>query len=518
MLLIFGGFINLRFCLGFCGDFRIFLSLGCSFFDMNKSDWFLVGVVCFLSGILFGEYYLEGEGVRSVVLGVLLVWVMRYFVRIFGVSFVRVLFFGVLFVAFGFFRFVFSFEGGEGHIMNFQGWFEFEGCVVEETDVRSDKVKYVVEAERLLVDGEWNDVSGRVLVSGSRYPVYKYGDCLKIGGKLQKPEKIEDFAYDKYLNRYSIYSVVYRANVEKISGGEGSLFFGTIFRVKEIFEGRLNKIFAEPYGGFMAGLILGSRKGISENLMNSFNKTGLTHIVAVSGYNVALVVVVVCGLFSFFTRRVKVVLSIFFIAVFVILVGASASVVRAGVMGGISLIALWFGRQYFVFLSLMASAFLMNLWNPKILVYDVGFQLSFLATLGIVIFSPVLERFLKWVPRILGLREALQLTLSAQIIVLPIIILNFERFSIVAPIANVFVLPLIPFAMLFGFVAVFFGELFGFLGYLILKIIIFLVEIFGSFEFASIDIKWTWGIVVFYYVVLAKFCIERFCLSSPSSE
>lgn len=160
----------------------------------------------------------------------------------------------------------------------------------------------------------------------------------------------------------------------------------------------------------------------------------------------------------------------------------------------------------------------MNLWNPKILVYDVGFQLSFLATLGIVIFSPVLERVFKWVPQILGLREALQLTLSAQITVLPIIILNFERFSIVAPIANLLVLPFIPFAMLFGFVAVIFGKVFGFLGYLILKIIIIFVEFFAKLEFASIDITWTWGICVFYYLILAKFCISKFCLSSRSTE
>lgn len=314
---------------------------------MSKSDWFLFFVVCFLFGILFGEYYLEEKEVRLIVVGLLWIVVVRYFVVIFGVRVVVVLFFGVLFVFFGVFRFVFSFEGGDGRIENFLGWVETEGCIVEESDVRVDKVKYVVEAERIFVDEVWIDVEGRVLVNGSKYPVYNYGDCLRITGKLQAPEKIDDFSYDKYLSRYSIYSVMYRAGIEKISDGEGSMFFGLIYKLKKVFEGRLNRIYAEPYGGFMAGLILGSRKGISESLMQSFNATGLTHIIAVSGYNVAIVVVIISGIFSFFSRRIKVLFSIFFIFVFVILVGASASVVRAGIMGGISLIALFFWSAVF---------------------------------------------------------------------------------------------------------------------------------------------------------------------------
>ncbi|MFH1533926.1 MAG: ComEC/Rec2 family competence protein [Nitrospirota bacterium] len=485
---------------------------------MNKSDWFLFLVVCFMFGIVFGEYYLEEEVKKGFIVFVMWVFAVRTFVLIFKVRFVKLIVFGILFVLLGFWRFAYSFEGGEGHVRNFEGWYEFEGCVVEEADIRVDKAKYVVEVERLNLDEKWVKVGGRVLVNGSKYPIYSYGDCLRVSGTIEEPEAIEDFAYDKYLSRYSIYSVVYRANIEKISDGSGGMLYGSIFNLKRIFEGKLNKIFTEPYGGFMAGLILGSRKGISEDLMNSFNMTGLTHIIAVSGYNVALVVVVISGIFSFFTRKVRVVLSIFFIFLFVILVGASASVVRAGIMGGISLIALYFGRQYFVFLSLFASAFFMNMWNPKILVYDVGFQLSFLATFGIVLFSESLGRYLKRVPKILGIREALQLTLSAQITVVPIIILNFERFSIISPIANLFVLPLIPFAMMFGFVAVFFGKIFGFFGYLILEIIIFFVEIFASLEFASLEMKWTWGIGAVYYFLLAKFCISKFCLSSPSSE
>ena len=147
--------------------------------------------------------------------------------------------------------------------------------------------------------------------------------CLRIwrlslvSGELQLPEAIEDFKYDKYLSRYSIYAVVYRARIDKISEGSGHVFLKWIYDFKNVFEGRLSRIFAEPHGSFMAGLILGSRKGIPEYLMDSFDTTGLTHIIAISGYNITLVIVVVSGIFSFLNRKMKVVASSFFIIVFV---------------------------------------------------------------------------------------------------------------------------------------------------------------------------------------------------------
>jgi competence protein ComEC len=225
-----------------------------------------------------------------------------------------------------------------------------------------------------------------------------------------------------------------------------------------------------------------------------------------------LIIVVVGGFFSFLSRRLKIFFSAVFVVVFTVLVGASAAVVRAAIMGIISLLALFYGRPYLVMLALFIAAFLMNLWNPKIIVYDVGFQLSFLATFGLVTVSSKILKYFEWLPKFFGLREAIVMTLSAQIFALPIILLNFGRLSIISPIANVFVLPFIPLAMIFGFFSVLLsvfsnvlGNIVGFFGYLVLELIIRFVSFFASFNFASVNLEWiSWWMVLLYFFWLFK--------------
>ncbi len=418
-------------------------------------------MLAFLFGIFVCEMALEGELVK--------VFVVSFFGLLIFLRFINRTLVGILvliFILCGGWRFYYSFENDVDLLI---GENEVIGVICDEVDVRNDKVKYTI-----CVSG----ISGRILVNAPRYPVYKYGDKLFIRGKIERPEKIEGFDYDNYLMRYEIYGIVYRASVSLRKEGGGLLkliYFG-----KQKFEKRLFEVFPEPTGSFLAGLLLGSRRGIPVDLMEQFNATGLTHIIAISGYNITLIIVLVGALFKTLSRRVRVVFSAIFVIGFVFLVGASAAVVRAGIMGLISLMALYFGRNYFVWIALIASAFFMNFWNPKILVYDVGFQLSFLATVGIIVFVPVFE---KWFSRFgggFGVKEALIMTLAAQVFTLPVIVLNFGRFAWISPLSNILVLPLIPWAMLFGFFGVLFGKSLGVFAYLILKLIVFIVGVLSQ--------------------------------------
>ncbi|MFA4891275.1 MAG: ComEC/Rec2 family competence protein [Candidatus Gracilibacteria bacterium] len=459
----------------------------------------LVLMVGFLIGVFVAGEWGEGWVLLVCVFGSLVCWWRL------GAEVTCIVLIGVVL---GFLRFFVSeivFDDDVRHL-NGRGEVEFVACVSEEVDVRVSQVKYTVsdvravaDAARAGADDSADDSAGRlydgnVLLNASRYPVFEYGDVLKVRGAPEAPQAVEDFAYDKYLARYGIYSVVDRPVVEKVGDGCGNAFLGAIYGFKGIFEKRLGELFTEPHGSLVAGVLLGVRSGIPKDVSEDFKEIGLTHIVAISGYNITLVIIVVSGLFGFLSRKRRIIAAIAFIVVFVILVGAGSAVVRASIMGILGLLAIYWGRRNDVAIAIVLSAVLMNLWNPKIIVYDVGFQLSFLATLGLVYVSPKIEalggifgRVLAKVPRFLLIRENLIMTLSAQAFALPVILKAFGRFSLICPIANIFILPFVPFVMLFGFLAVvcgfvseWLGSVLAFVCYVLLECVFFLAEVFAA--------------------------------------
>jgi competence protein ComEC len=388
-----------------------------------------------------------------------------------------------------------------------------KGIVAEDPDRRREKANYIINTSQVFIEGQWHDIHGRVLISLDLYPEYHYGDVVEISGYLIEPAEFESFSYKNYLSLFSVYSVMYRPYVGIISSGNGSPFFAGLFALKSGFEDRLNKLFPEPMASFEAGLLTGSRKGIPDELMQSFNLTGLTHIIAISGYNISLIIILISSFLSRFSRSVKIPIVMVFILLFTLFVGASAAVVRASIMGIISVAALWFGRQSQVINALLMSAFIMVLWNPPTLLYDVGFQLSFLATFGLIITGSFLQRIFSFLPKTFGLQEAFAMTLSAQVFALPVILLNFHRFSLISPIANVLVVPLIPFAMLFGFFAVIVsflifqvGFILTFPAWLVLKFSVIITHFLANLPFASFETPWFSSIhLIIYYLLFILF-------------
>lgn len=352
----------------------------------------------------------------------------------------------------------------------------FTGCISDEPDIRDFGTKYVLD-----------DVSffgGKVLVNANKYPVMDYGSKVFVSGKIESPGEFSGFDYGEYLNRYGIYYVVNDAEVSAIGGYCGNVFMEGIYWLKNMIEKRILEVYPSPYGEFVAGIILGLRKNISQDLLDDFKQIGLTHILAISGYNITLVVMAAYFVFGFLSRRWKVLATSIFIILFVVLVGASASAVRAGVMGIIQLLAVYFGRRTLALRSLIWTLVVVGLWNPLIVVYDVGFQLSFGATLGLIVLSPLVKnaggllgRILLRIPTAFLIRENFIMTMSAQVFTLPVILYNFGRFSIVSFLANLAILPMIPYVMIFGGLSLVFGKIFGFVCYALMKIIFFVVRL-----------------------------------------
>lgn len=383
------------------------------------------------------------------------------------------------------------------------------GSVCDEPDRRLDKLKLTICTKQIISPVK-KEVSGKILINTEKYPDYKFGDVIQVSGFLETPGEFNGFSYQDYLYRYQIYSMIYRPYIEYI-GTSFRSNFSALYEIKRSFEEKLNQVYPEPYGSFMAGLITGSRKGIPEKLTSEFATTGLSHIVAISGYNITILVTVIMALLRPIGKRRSIIISALTVIAFTIAVGASAAVVRACIMGLISLLALNYGRKGNITITLLVAASIMMLINPRILIYDVGFQLSFLATAGLIYVSPMFEKWIKWIPNLLGFKEGLMLTIAAQITTLPIILMNFERLSMVSPLANMLIGgPFIPFAMLFGFLAgitgyfsIVIAKYMGFIGYLSLSYIIKIVELTAHIPHASIDITWFQNnMLIIYYALL----------------
>ncbi|MBI4127411.1 ComEC/Rec2 family competence protein [Candidatus Peregrinibacteria bacterium] len=371
---------------------------------------------------------------------------------------------------------------------------EIRGIVSDEVDKRADYQNVYFATD-----------IGKILVKADRFDNIKYGDIFLIEGDLEEPSEEADFSYKKYLARYGVFAIIKKPRL-KFLGVEDSNF-RRLYLFKEGILNKINALYAEPEAGFASGLLLGSRKGMSQEVGDAFKTVGLTHIVAISGYNISLIIVMVFALFSFVTLRLRVIFSSLFIVFFIFLVGPSAAVVRAGLMGTLSLWALYGGRRSQVYFALIWSGLIMAVENPYVLFYDAGFQLSFASTFGLLTFSPVFDKYfpaMKWKP----VREALILTLSAQAATLPIIALSFGRFSLISPLANLLAAPLIPPAMLFGGLSLVFGASAALPAAFFLKIIIIIAVALAGVPFAAVDLKFGTAEFISSYVLMAIFLLK----------
>ncbi len=292
----------------------------------------------------------------------------------------------------------------------------------------------------------------RIRVTAKRYPEFNYGDTVRVSGMLKKPENFSGFDYAAYLSKDGVYFTMDFARIALVKEGSGGLK-KSLFALRRRFEENLQAALPFPHSAFAGGILLGGNGGMPKDLQDAFAAAGVSHVLALSGYNITVIIMFVSAVLSFFfvSRPIMMFFSVTVIIAFVLMTGASASAVRAAVMGVALMAGRYFGRQGRVILALVFAACLMIIFNPKILMFDIGFQFSFLAVLGLAYILPYLQEKTQRVSEFLKLKEALLATLSAQLAVLPLALYYFHQFSLVAPLANMLIAPLIPFAMLFGF-------------------------------------------------------------------
>ncbi len=351
---------------------------------------------------------------------------------------------------------------------NGAGWVTLEGVVVGEPDERDTYTNLRVRAERLgLPDGTDRTVRGLVLVQARRYPRRAYGDRLRISGRLEVPPVYETFSYREYLARQGIHSFVRRGHVETVTNGRRGLLT-YLFAFKRRAQAVIAEMLPEPQASLLTGILLGVESGIPDEVMADFEATGTSHVIAISGFNMTIVAGIFAGLAGrFLHRRWALLVAMVGITFYTVLVGASAAVMRAALMGVLYLFARYVGRESYAPVSLAAAALLMTAWNPHLL-WDKGFQLSFAATAGLLLYTEPLERLLRealmrvtsseQADKIVGaVSEALLVTVASLLTTTPLLFGSSGRLSPVTLLSNLLILPAQLYVMLLGGLATLLG-------------------------------------------------------------
>jgi competence protein ComEC len=364
---------------------------------------------------------------------------------------------------------------------------ELVGVVVSEPEERLRTKQFFIQTE-----------TDKVLVSVDRLLPISYGDRVIVSGKIELPETFTTdfgrvFDYVGYLKARGVEYRVSFAEVAVVGRGEGNAVLGWLLTSKQTFLSALEQVIPEPAAGLGAGLLLGVKSALGADIEDDFRRTGIIHIVVLSGYNVMLVVAFILFCLSYFlSLRWRLVVSVMAISCFAFMVGLSATVVRASVMASLLLFAQFLGRGYNVLRALVFAGAVMLMINPYLLIYDIGFQLSFMATLGLVLFLPHFEATVMDEKKRVGVREFFLSTVVTQIAVLPLLLYHIGQVSLIAVVVNVLVLPVVPLAMLltfatgiFALVSVTLASVVGYVATWSLQYVLFVAGWFADIPFAA---------------------------------
>jgi competence protein ComEC len=314
---------------------------------------------------------------------------------------------------------------------------------------------------------------------------------------LKRAEPFDGFRYDRFLASKDVFYTcfLYESPVISSTGG-GNIFLRILASTHEGISTRIDEMFGDPHAALLAGLLLGDQR-FTDSWEEKFQATGTTHIVAASGYNVTVVVFVLFSILVYFgvRRQYAYGFLLFGILLYVFLAGADAPIVRAGIMGSLVLTAKQLGRKTSMTNILLLAAVAMLIVQPRLLRDDVGFQLSALSTIALVYFAAPVEKWFSFVPKTAALRESLSATVAATLFTLPIILFSFGQFSLLSPIANLLILPVLPYAMAFGVLALFIGAISFSLGvfvagpaWALLSYVLWVIDALAGLPFTTIDV------------------------------
>lgn len=454
---------------------------------MPASQVLFISCLFFIGGVAAGAFLYFNQ------MSLLAVFIMGIFLATIFWAYKRFVLIGMCIIAFAFG--ITIYQNAESKVVKeYDREVTLTVRVVKEPEKREKSVHLVVQEEGVS--------KGKILVMTSEFSEYEYGDRLRISGSLVVPEVFDDFDYQEFLAKDGVYSLLYTPSIEvlqrNVYEGPHERAFALILRVKQKFRDTLHQHISSPESAILGAVLLGDKGALPDSMKEKLNAAGVRHITAISGMHVAILTVNLMALLIGIGlwRRQAFYVTVAFMLLFIVLTGLQPSAVRAGIMGGMFLLGQHLGRINVSQRALVFAATGMLALNPLLLTRDVGFQLSFLAVLGIIYLLPIFLYLFRNIPNPLHVREILGMTLAAQIFTLPILIANFGFVSLVSIIGNLLILPLLPLLVGTGFLFFFVGSLVEPLGVvlsipvsLILLYITSVIDFLARVPFASVRVE-----------------------------
>jgi len=406
---------------------------------------------------------------------------------------------------------------------NGRGEAKITGIVADYPQVKGSSLEFKFSASEISVSGNVTGISGNAIVLVPFYSQLRYGDRLELYGKPGIPQQFDDFDYAYFLANQGINSVIYYPRSVLLDAGGGIAPMAWIYGLRERLAESLSACLPEPQGSLASAILLGLRGSLPDSLLQSFYATGTTHLIAISGMNLTIVLgMIFAASIWLFGRKngLYIWISLALIWLYTILTGLPATMVRATIMGSVFLLAELLGRQRSGTAALALAGALMAAVDPAVL-RDISFQLSFLSMLGLVYITPYLTasagppRAGKGGKYVYYLKSFLFISFAASIAAVaatwPITAMNFHAFSLVSAPATVFAMPSFPtiiitsmLTSLAGIIWQPIGMVIGWAAWLLLGYFLLVVQVFSSIPVAyiqNVQLQ-TWQAIA-YYVSLA---------------